>query len=163
MLDLGWVSAPGMGAIDLDASVIAFDSAGEKQCIVWYQHQSEFQGALQHTGDNKGEAEGPEAERVLVELNRLPDNVDSLVFTINSFKGHTFTDLTSAYCLLADDQGDVFVRFDLTDTQPSTAVLMAIVRRTGPGMWGVRAIGEYHDCRTVRKLVGPAARQATMG
>ena len=100
---------------------------------------------------------------MLVELNRLPNNVDSLVFTINSFKGHTFTDLTSAYCLLADDRGDVFVRFDLTDTQPSTAVLMAIVRRTGPGMWGVRAIGEYHDCRTVRKLVGPAARQATMG
>jgi stress response protein SCP2 len=163
MLDLGWVSAPGMGAIDLDASVIAFDSAGEKQCIVWYQHQSEFQGALQHTGDNKGDVvDGPEAERVLVELNRLPDTVNSLVFTINSFKGNTFTDLSSAYCLLADDQGNVFVRFDLTDTQPSTAVLMAIVRRTGPGLWAVRAIGEYHDCRTVRKLVGPAGRQSTM-
>jgi stress response protein SCP2 len=152
-----------MGAIDLDSSVIAFDSAGEKQCIVWYQHQVEFMGALQHTGDNKGDADGPEAERILVELTRLPDTVDSLVFTISSFKGHTFTDLSSAYCSLQDDQGREFVRFDLTDTQPSTAVLMAIVRRSGPGQWSVRAIGEYHDCRTVRKLVGPAARQATMG
>jgi stress response protein SCP2 len=162
MLDLGWVSAPGKGAIDLDASVIAFDSAGEKQCIVWYQHQTEYLGALQHTGDNKGDVEGPEAERVLVELNRLPDTVDSLVFTINSFKGHTFTDLSAAYCSLSDDQGHELIRYDLTDTQPSTAVLMAILHRSGPGEWGARAIGEYHDCRTVRKLVGPASRQAKM-
>jgi stress response protein SCP2 len=162
MLDLGWVSRPGMGAIDLDASVIAFDSSGEKKCIVWYQHQNEFNGALQHTGDNQGTDGGEDAERVLVELSRLPAEITSLVFTINSFKGHTFTDLTMAFCRLADDQGREFVRFDLTDTQPSTAVLMAIVRRTGSGTWDVRAIGEFHDCRTVRKLVGPAARQAGM-
>jgi stress response protein SCP2 len=161
MLGLGWQPAPGAGDVDLDASVIAFNAQGEKQAIVWYQHMIEYFGALQHTGDNKaGSAQG-DAERILVELSRLPDHVDSLVFTINSFKGQTFVDVTRAYCVLTDEYGREYVRYDLSDTQPSTAVLMAIIRRSGPGTWNMRAIGEFHDCRTVRKLVYPASRQVS--
>jgi stress response protein SCP2 len=80
------------------------------------------------------------------------------VFTISSFHGHTFTDLKHAFCVMSDDTGRQIVTYDLTDTQPSTAVLMAILRRVGPGLWQMRAIGEYHDFRTVKKLVDPAAR-----
>jgi stress response protein SCP2 len=164
MLSLGWETGPSRRNIDLDASVIAFDHAGEKQCIVWYQNPVEYYAALQHGGDNQGSAQGGSfAEVIYVELSRLPEQVGSLVFTISSFKGHTFTDLNRASCVLSDDQGRELVRYDLTDTQPSTAVLMSIIRRTGPGLWSVRAIGEFHDCRTVRKLVGPSARHAKMG
>ena len=159
MLDLAWAPAPGRLSVDLDASVIAFDSAAKKLEIVWYQHQSEFAGALQHTGDARGEHGDLAAERVLVDLARMPSEVDALVFTISSFHGHTFTDLSRASCFLRDEDGRHLVTYDLTDTQPSTAVLMAIVRRTGPELWQIRAIGEYHDCRTVKKLVDPAARQ----
>ena len=160
MLDLAWEPAPGRLSVDLDASVIAFDANAEKLEIVWYQHQNEFNGALQHTGDSKGDVAGQiAAERLLVDLGRMPDNVTALVFTISSFHGHTFTDLTQAFCVLSDDQGRPIVTYNLTDTQPSTAVLMAILRRTGPGVWQMRAIGEYHDFRTVKKLVDPAARQ----
>ncbi len=159
VLNLAWQPAPGRGTVDLDASVIAFDEQGKKLEIVWYQHQNEFQGALQHTGDSRtGSADG-DSERVLIDLARLPHQVAALVCTINSFKGQTFTDLAYAMCVLTDDVGREVVRYDLTDTQPSTAVLMAVIRRVGPGVWGMRAIGEYHDCRTVKKLVGPAARQ----
>jgi stress response protein SCP2 len=163
MMSLGWESPPSKRNVDLDASVIAFNADGEKQCIVWYQHQNEYLAALQHAGDNQGGTEGGEyTERVYVELSRLPESCNALVFTINSFKGQTFTDITRAFCVLADDQGRELLRFDLTDTQPSTAVLMAVIKRSGPGLWNVRAIGEFHDCRTVRKLVYPAARQARM-
>ena len=163
MLALGWESAPGKKEVDLDASVIAFDASGEKQCIVWYQHPTEYFAALQHAGDNKGSAAGGSfSEQIYVELTRLPENVTSLVFTINSFKGQTFTDIERAFCVLTDDQGREFVRYDLTDTQPSTAVLMSILKRSAPGTWSVRAIGEFHDCRTVRKLVHPSSRQAQM-
>jgi stress response protein SCP2 len=158
MLDLAWEPAPGRLSVDLDASVIAFDSSGKKLEIVWYQHQSEFAGALQHTGDAKGEGSQSAGERLLVDLGRLPENVTALVFTINSFHGHTFTDLKRAFCVVSDDAGRQIITYDLTDTQPSTAVLMAILRKIGPGLWQLRAIGEYHDCRTVKKLVDPAAR-----
>ena len=96
---------------------------------------------------------------MLVDLGRMPENVTALVFTISSFHGHTFTDLTHAFVRAQRRPGRPIVTYDLTDTQPSTAVLMAILRRIGPGLWQMRAIGEYHDFRTVKKLVDPAARQ----
>lgn len=166
VFSLGWVPAEGFSNIDLDASVIAFDGSAEKLAIVWYMHKNEFMGALQHTGDNRqGGAGGADAETILIELGRLPVNVTSLIFTINSFRKQTFTDIQQAYCAVTDgDTGEPLVRFDLSDTQPSTAVLMAELRRTEqPGTWRIRAIGEFHDFRTVKKLVPAAARQVRMG
>jgi stress response protein SCP2 len=165
VFSLGWTPAEGRSDIDLDASVIAFDANAQKLAIVWYLHMSEFYGALQHTGDNRKGGVGGDAEQILVDLARLPVNVQSLVFTINSFRKQTFTDVANAYCVVRDvDTGEELVRFDLSDTQPSTAVLMAELRRTEqPGSWRVRAIGEFHDYRTVKKLVPSAARQVRIG
>jgi len=164
VFSLGWTPAEGQRDVDLDASVIAFDASAEKLAIVWYLHKNDFYGALQHTGDNRlGGSTG--GEQVLVDLQRLPMNVQSLVFTINSFRKQTFTDIAAAYCWVTNaDTGEPLARFDLTETQPSTAVLMAELRRSEqPGMWRVRAIGEFHDYRTVKKLVPAAARQVRIG
>jgi stress response protein SCP2 len=164
VFSLGWTPADGHSDVDLDASVIAFDASAEKLAIVWYMHTNEFYGALQHSGDNRKGGTG-DAEQVLVDLVRLPANVAALVFTINSFRKTSFTDIANAYCAVRDvDTGEELVRFDLSDTQPSTAVLMAELRRGDhPGMWRVRAIGEFHDYRTVKKLVPSAARQVRIG
>lgn len=164
VFSLGWTPAEGRSDIDLDASVIVFDANAEKQAIVWYMHMNEFYGALQHTGDNRKGGTG-DAEQILVDLIRLPANVTSLIFTINSFRKQTFTDVANAYCEVRNvDTGEPLVRFDLSDTQPSTALLMAELRRGDqPGTWRVRAIGEFHDYRTVKKLVPSAARQSSIG
>jgi stress response protein SCP2 len=163
VFSLGWKPAEGQVDVDLDASVIAFDANAEKLAVVWYMHKSDFYGALQHTGDNR--EGGFSGEQVLVDLGRLPANVQSLIFTINSFRKHTFTDIAAAYCWVTDgDTNEPIARFDLTETQPSTAVLMAELRRAEqPGTWRVRAIGEFHDYRTVKKLIPAAARQARIG
>jgi stress response protein SCP2 len=163
VFSLGWTPAEGQHDVDLDASVIAFDANAEKLAIVWYMHANDFYGALQHTGDNR--QGGTSGEQVLVDLSRLPPNVQSLIFTINSFRNHTFTDIASAYCWLTNgDTNEPIARFNLTETQPSTALLMAEFRRGDqPGAWRVRAIGEFHDYRTVKKLVPAAARQVRIG
>jgi stress response protein SCP2 len=165
VFSLGWTPVEGFSEVDLDASVIAFDQNAEKLAIVWYMHTNEFYGALQHTGDNRRGGTGGDAEQILVDLTRLPANVLSLVFTINSFRKQTFTDVANAFCAVVDGEtGTPLVRFDLSDTQPSTALLMAELRRgEQPGTWRMRAIGEFHDHRTVRKLVPAAARQVRIG
>ena len=165
VFSLGWTPAEGRSDIDLDASVIAFDANAEKLTVVWYLHKSEFYGALQHTGDNRQGGVGGDAEQILIDLVRLPANVMSLMFTINSFRKQTFTDIANAYCAVRDfDTGEPLVRFDLSDTQPSTAAIMVELRRSEqPGSWRVRAIGEFHDFRTVKKLIPAAARQVTLG
>lgn len=156
-MGLGWDPAPGRGNIDLDASVIAYDGSGKKLEIVWFMHKKEFGGAIQHTGDNLTGAGDGDDEQIKVDLLAMPPQVTTLVFTINSFSGQKFTDIRRAFCRLVDDAtGQELVRFDLSDSQVSTGVLMAAMRRTGPQTWQMRAIGEFHDGRTVKKLVKPA-------
>jgi stress response protein SCP2 len=158
VMGLGWDPAPGKRNIDLDASVIVFDQNAKKLDIVWFTHLSEYGGALRHTGDNvTGQGEGDD-EQIKVDLANLPDKVAHLVFTINSFRGHKFTDVSRAFCRLVDEQSNAeLVRFDLSDSQPQTGVLMAVLSRTPAGSWEMRAVGEYHDGRTVKALVDPAA------
>ena len=86
VFSLGWQPPEGRGTVDMDASVIAFDATGEKLAIVWYMHLNEFAGALQHTGDNRTGGYG-DVEQIMVDLVRMPANVNSLIFTINCFRG----------------------------------------------------------------------------
>lgn len=158
-MGLGWDPARRGKSIDLDASVIAFDAGGKQLEIVWFMHLKEFGGALRHTGDNlTGEGDGDD-EQILVELDRLPAAVTALVFTINSFRGHTFAEVSGAFCRLVDDtSGAELVRFDLSDSPPRTGVIMAALTRAGAGAWQMRAGGEFHDGRTVKAMVAPSAQ-----
>jgi stress response protein SCP2 len=161
MMGLGWDPARGGKNIDLDASAIAFDQSGRSKALVWFSNLGDFNGALRHAGDNlTGEGEGDD-EQIYVDLDRLPAEVVSIVFTITSFGGQKFTEVARAFCRLVEARsGQELVRYELSDGQPHSAVLMAMLRRTPAGTWEMRAIGEYHDARTVKKLVDPAARWA---
>jgi stress response protein SCP2 len=163
-MGLGWDPAAGGSDIDLDASVLAFDGRHHQLGIAWFMHLTEFNGALTHTGDNRdGEGEGDD-EQILIDLDRLPTAVRSLVFTINSFRGHKFTEVSRAFCRLIDNStGSELVRFDLSDSQPRTGVIMSVLSRETDGSWVMRAIGEFHDAKTARAMVGPAEQLLARG
>ena len=158
VMGLGWDPARSGRSIDLDASVIAFDANGKKLEIVWFLHLTEFAGAIRHTGDNlTGKGDGDD-EQIIVRLDDLPANVSALVFTITSFAGHKFTDVSHAFCRLIDSRSkSELVRFDLTNSEARTGVLMAALTRTSAGPWVMQAIGTFHNGRTVKKLVEPAS------
>lgn len=156
---LGWISAPG-DDVDLDVSAIVFDSAGRRDEMVTRRTGQAYRGAIAHLGDSRTGASAGDAEVMLFDLTRIPDQVGAIVIAINSFSGQRFTSIANAHVRIGDSQtGQELARFDLTDTQPSTAVLMASIRR-GPQGWRLRAIGEFHDTRFARKLVDFAARHA---
>lgn len=155
-MGLGWDPAGTGSTIDLDASVMAFDARHKKLGIVWFLNLKEFSGALTHAGDNlTGEGEGDD-EQIAIDLARLPATVVNLVFTINSFRGHKFTEVSRAFCRLIDDStGAELARFDLSDSQPRTGVIMSVLSRESSGSWQMRAVGEFHDAKTARAMVGP--------
>ena len=164
MMGLGWDPAKRGASIDLDASVIAFNAAGRDLATVWFMNQGEWNGAVRHGGDNvTGEGAGDD-EQIYVDLDRLPGEVTSLVFTITSYRRQRFTEVKNAFCRLVDTRsGAELVRYDLSGSQPSTGVVMAALRRTGPSRWEMQALGEFHDGRTVKDLIGPATKHAAGG
>ena len=155
-MGLGWDPAAKGRSIDLDASAITIGSRGKKSDSVWFMSKSAFRGAIEHSGDNlTGDGDGDD-ETITVDLAALPADVQAIVFVVNSFQGQRFTEVSRAYCRLLDrDSGAELVRFDLTDSEPRTGVVMSVLRRSGPA-WEMTAIGEFHDGKTVRAMYGPA-------
>ncbi|CAL2061808.1 MULTISPECIES: TerD family protein [Streptomyces] len=158
-MGLGWEPAFRGADIDLDASVIAYGSQRNHIDSCYFGKLTILKGAVKHSGDNlTGEGAGDD-EVIVVDLGRIPQEVTGLVFTVNSFSGQKFTDVAKAYCRLVDAATDEeLVRFDLTQAEPQTGVLMAKLIRQFSGEWEMTAIGDFVKARTVRNMVDPAAK-----
>ncbi|BBC96752.1 TerD family protein [Streptomyces griseofuscus] len=158
-MGLGWEPAFRGADIDLDASVIAYGPQRNHIDSCYFGKLTILKGAVKHSGDNlTGEGAGDD-EVIVVDLGRIPQEVTGLVFTVNSFSGQKFTDVAKAYCRLVDAATDEeLVRFDLTQAEPQTGVLMAKLIRQFSGEWEMTAIGDFVKARTVRNMVDPAAR-----
>jgi tellurium resistance protein TerZ len=159
-MGLGWDAMRKKGlfgsrkqTIDLDASALLFDGAGELVDQVWWKQLRSRDGAVQHTGDNlTGEGEGDD-ESIRVDLAALPANVTTIVFTVNSFTGQDFSQIENAFCRLIDESTETEIaRYELTGAGSHTAQIMAKVARDGSG-WAMTAIGSPTSGRTFHDLL----------
>ena len=158
-MGLGWEPAYGGRAVDLDASVIAFDGHRKELEKAWFMHLQAFNGAIQHHGDNLTGAGSGDDEVISVHLQSLPPQVTGLVFMVNSFSGQKFTDVAKAYCRLLDANSNAeLVRFDLTHAEARTGVLVCKLVKMQSGEWVMTALEEYADAKSARGMVKPAAK-----
>lgn len=157
-MGLGWEPAFRGKNIDLDASVIAYGPQRNHIDSCYFGKLTILSGAVRHSGDNLTGEGGGDDEVITVDLGRLPQEVTGLVFTVNSFSGQKFTDVAKAYCRLVDAATDQeLVRFDLTNAEPQTGVMMAKLVRQFSGEWDMTAVGDFVKARTVRGMVKPSA------
>ncbi|MFG3660699.1 TerD family protein [Streptomyces sp. NPDC047706] len=158
-MGLGWEPAYRGRDIDLDASVIAYGPQRNHIDSCYFGKLQIVGGAIKHSGDNLTGEGGGDDEVIVVDLGRLPQEVTGLVFTVNSFSGQKFTEVAKAYCRLIDAaSGEELVRFDLTNAEAQTGVLMAKLIRQFSGEWEMTAMGDFVKARTVRNMVKPAAQ-----
>jgi stress response protein SCP2 len=158
-MGLGWEPAFRGKDIDLDASVIAYGPQRNAIDSCYFGKLTILAGAVGHSGDNLTGEGGGDDEVITVDLGRLPQEVTGLVFTVNSFSGQKFTEVAKAYCRLLDAAtGEELVRFDLTNAEAQTGVLMAKLVRQFSGEWDMTALGDFVKARTVRNMVDPGAR-----
>ena len=155
---LGWDVRTTTGTeFDLDASALLVRQDGKvlsDQHFVFYGNLTSPDGAVEHTGDNlTGEGEGDD-EQIRVDLSRVPRNVKTLVFVVNSFTGQDFGRIENAFCRLVDETtGAEIARYNLSGGGSHTAQVMAKVYRGSDGGWDMSAIGENASGRTFRDLM----------
>ncbi|MBX4132954.1 tellurium resistance TerZ family protein [Frischella sp. Ac48] len=137
--------------IDLDASCVMIDVMGNVLDSVWFDNLESECGSVIHTGDNlTGEGEGDD-EVILVELARLPFNVEYLVFTVNSYWGQTFNEVDNAFCRVLDQNNQELARYQLTEQGPHTGIIIATLKRNG-GSWDFIAQGYPCTGETVEDM-----------
>ena len=159
-MGLGWDAMRKKGlfgsrsqSIDLDASALLFDAAGNLVDQVWFQQLTSKDGSVQHTGDNRTGAGDGDDESIKVDLSRVPPTVATLVFTVNSFTGQDFSQIENAFVRLIDESDETEIaRYDLTGTGSHTAQIMAKVSRDGQG-WSMTALGNAASGRTFHDLL----------
>ena len=146
-IGLGWdkertAGFIGTGApdIDLDASAVEFAN-GKYFDFAFYNNLQTRDGSLVHLGDNlTGRGEGDD-EVLTLDLSRVHGQVDTIVFLVSSYQGHSLEWTNNAYCRLVDDNDVELARYTLTGGVPQTGMVMAKIFRDGE-QWRLRAIGE---------------------
>ncbi|WP_067699556.1 TerD family protein [Nocardia jejuensis] len=147
-MGLGWDPAKRGGLfgsrtvnIDLDAWVAMFDS-GNLVDVAYYGQLTSKDGSIRHQGDNlTGEGEGDD-EVILVDLNRIPARVSTLLFIVTSYQGQTFEQVSNAYCRLIDETTAAeLARYSLAGGMPFTGIVMAKMFRAD-GTWKLQAMGD---------------------
>ena len=139
--------------IDLDASCILFDEQGSPTDVAWFRQLKSKDGSVVHTGDNRTGAGDGDDEQISVDLTRVPANVKSLVFTVNSFTGQNFSQVENATCRIINAANNQEVaRFNLSTLGPHTAQIMAKLYRHNDE-WKMHAIGETGTGRTFDDLM----------
>ncbi|MDN4521268.1 TerD family protein [Mycolicibacterium austroafricanum] len=148
-MGLGWdpIKTRGMFGnrtpdIDLDASAVLFADQHLVD-VCYYGQLASKDGSIRHQGDNlTGEGEGDD-EVINVDLTRIPPHVTTVVFIVTSYKGHTFDQLSNAFCRLVDSTTDAeLARYTLQgEGLRYTGMVMAKFQRVG-AEWKLQALGE---------------------
>lgn len=162
IMGLGWDAVKSKGflgfggkapEIDLDASCIMFDEQGNQTDAAWFRQLKSKDGSVVHTGDNRTGAGDGDDEQIEVDLTKVPANVKSLVFTVNSFTGQNFSQIENATCRIVDASDNKEVaRFNLSALGNHNAQIMVKIYRHN-GAWKVHAIGEIGNGRTFADLM----------
>jgi tellurium resistance protein TerZ len=152
IVGLGWDVGNGP-SIDLDASCVELAADKTKIDIVYFGAKNSRDGAIKHSGDNlTGAGEGDD-EQIFVNLDKLPANVQFVVFTVNSYRGQSFDRVQNAFIRIVDKStGAELMKYDLSAKGAHTAMVMAKLYRHN-GEWKLQAVGEVANGRTVEALL----------
>lgn len=151
LVGLGWDPRATDGQeFDLDASVFLLGASGkvrnESDFIFYNQKESPCKSVV-HTGDNRsGEGDGDD-ESVLVNLLKVPADVDKIAFVVTihdaEVRKQNFGQVGNAYIRVVNQSGGAeLVRFDLAeDAATETAMVFAELYRNA-SEWKFRAVGQ---------------------
>ena len=142
--------------VDLDASCLMFDGGKNLVDQIWFRQLRSKCGSVVHSGDDRsgGGAADAENERITIDLQRIPNNVQTLVFTVNSYSGEGFEGVPNAFCLIVDDTThQEIARFNLSLEGGGFTGLVMSKLYHHDNEWKMQAIGEHGQGSTVRDLL----------
>ncbi|MER2516463.1 MAG: TerD family protein [Candidatus Accumulibacter phosphatis] len=151
LVGLGWdVRATDGEAFDLDSSAFLLTIAGKVRGdadFIFYNQAKSADGSVEHTGDNRTGAGSGDDEAILVDLSRVPADIEkiSVCVTIHEAEArrHNFGMVAAAYirCVNAETNSEV-AKYDLSeDASVETAMIFGEIYRHA-GDWKFKAIGQ---------------------
>lgn len=135
--------------IDVDASVFMLrnDKFVDKNDLIYFGNLVSRCGGVRHTGDNiTGDGDGDD-EQIIVDLSRIPQDVNRLVFVTNIYdcikRKQNFGMIQNAFIRVADNKtGKDIARYNLSENYEGfTGLIFAEVYRHN-SEWKFAALGQ---------------------
>ncbi len=169
MCGLGWDVASGGGLLgifkqnfDLDSSVLCLDSQdkiGRNDNLVYFGNLRHFSDSITHLGDNLTGAGAGDDEQIIVDLPKIPSNIEKLVFVVNIYncleRKQDFSQVKNAFVRLVDvSNNKEIARYNLSgaEYQGQTGMIMAEIYRQD-NEWKMAAIGRGIKIRDLKQLM----------
>lgn len=151
LIGLGWDTNKYDGGFDFDLDTAAFltDENGkvtDDLDFVFYNNLKHSSGSVEHLGDNRtGEGDGDD-EQILVDLSKIPSNINKVAFTVTIHEAlerrQNFGQVSNSYIrVLNKDTNEELIKYELgEDFSIETAVVVAEIYRHN-GEWKFNALG----------------------
>ncbi len=154
LIGLGWDARSTDGTeFDLDASAFLLgpgDKVRNDQDFIFYNQLQSVDGSVKHTGDNRtGEGDGDD-ESILIQLLKLPADVQKIAITVTIHEAEArkqnFGQVKNAFVRCVNQKtGGEIARYDLAeDASIETAMIFGEVYRHN-GEWKFRAVGQGYS------------------
>jgi tellurium resistance protein TerD len=162
---LGWEARKTSGTdFDLDASAFLLDANGRVRSdadFIFYKQLESPCKSVKHSGDNRTGVGDGDDETIFVDLTKVPDDVQKIVFTVTIYdhavRRQNFGMVSNAYIRIYDLNQTVIdpisgknvpkeiARYDLSeDASTVTAMIFGELYRYN-GDWKFKAIGQGFD------------------
>ncbi len=151
MVGLGWDVNRYDGGADFDLDAAAFLLGADGKVLtdaefVFYGNLKHASGAVEHMGDNlTGEGDGDD-EQIMVDLSKVPANVEKIAFTVTIYEAEqrrqNFGQVSNSFIRIVDETtNEELIHYDLgEDFSIETAVVVGELYRHN-GEWKFNAIG----------------------
>lgn len=147
--------------IDCDASVLMLDANDKirsKSHVIYFGNTQSMCGNVKHMGDNlTGNGEGDD-EQVLVNLERIPPEIQKLLFIVNIYdcinRRQDFGMIKNAFIRIIDMKGNKeLIRFNLTEQYSRKTALMVGEIYRHDNEWKFLAIGEGTTEASLKEII----------
>lgn len=171
MCGLGWdVVKPSSGGLfgrntqncDLDASVFCLDQNGKVRNVanvIYFGNLSHKSGGITHLGDNLTGAGDGDDEQIIVDLSRLPQEINKLVFTVNIYqcvaRKQDFSQVQNAFVRLVNiSNNQELAKYNLSGSEYKgmTGMIMAEIYNHN-NEWKMAAIGNGIKANGLEELM----------
>lgn len=129
--------------------------------VVFYNALRHPSGAIWLTGDNRTGAGDGDDEQIVVKLDSLPAQYESIIFVVAIYDGkakkQSFGNVQNAFIRAVDARGTEICRFNVSGNASFDrycSMTFAEVTREGTG-WNFRAIGNPHETDRFVDLLRP--------
>lgn len=154
LVGLGWDPRVDPGEeFDLDASAFMLSATGKVRGdadFIFYNQPKSPCGAIEYMGDNRTGAGEGDDEQLVVDLTKVPGDVDKIVFTVTIHKARerrqNFGMVDNAFIRLVDaTTNEEQMKFELTEDAciNMSVVFGELYRRNGA--WKFRALAQGFD------------------